>query len=198
MIGGLLKLSLINMTKVPLILGLYCLAISFLSSCENDLKDVEKISFKQLAVPVDISKGVTITYSDSALVKAQLLTPLLYHYKDKDYYEMTNGVTIIFFDKDHKETSRVTADYGKMKVKEKLTELRKNVVVINKTGKKFKSEELIWDQSNKKFYSNMLVSMEDLKGQVLYGTSFVSDDKFQNPQFTQATGNLSLSQKVNE
>ncbi|MDB5121074.1 MAG: Lipopolysaccharide-assembly, LptC-related [Sphingobacteriales bacterium] len=186
------------MFKMPFVWGFLCLVLLLTSSCENDLKDVEKISSKQLAVPVDISKGVTIVYSDSALVKAQLQTPLLYHYKDKDYYEMTKGVTIIFYDKSHIETSRVTADYGKMKVKEKLTELKRNVVVVNKNGKKFKSEELIWDQASKKFYSNKLVSMQDLQGQVLYGTSFISDDKFLNPQFTQATGNLSLSQKVAE
>lgn len=184
------------MLKTPFILGFLSLVLFFAASCENDLKDVEKISSKQLAVPVDISKGVTIIYSDSALVKAQLQTPLLYHYKDKDYYEMTKGVTIIFYDKNHLESSRVTADYGKMKVKEKLTELKRNVIVVNQTGKKFRSEELIWDQSGKKFYSNKLVSMEDLQGQVLYGTSFISDDKFLNPQFTQATGNLSLSQKI--
>jgi LPS export ABC transporter protein LptC len=185
------------MSKLPFVLGVLCVHL-FISACENDLRDVEKISAKQLAVPVDISKGVTYIYSDSALVKAQLQTPLLFHYKDKDYYEMTKGVTIIFYDKSHVETSRVTADYGKMKVKEQLTELKRNVVVVNQTGKKFKSEELTWNQATKKFYSNKLVSMEDLQGQVLYGTSFVSDDKFLNPQFTQATGNLSLSQKLAE
>ena len=50
-------------------------------ACENNLRDVEKISAKKLIVPVDKSTGVEIIYSDSAHVKAKLITPELLSFK---------------------------------------------------------------------------------------------------------------------
>lgn len=58
---------------------------------------MEKISAKKLIVPVDKSTGVEIIYSDSAHVKAKLITPELLSFKtEKPYIEMRKGVTVIF------------------------------------------------------------------------------------------------------
>lgn len=46
-----------------------------LSSCENNLKEVEQIASKKLNVPLDRSTGVELIYSDNAIVKAKLITP---------------------------------------------------------------------------------------------------------------------------
>jgi hypothetical protein len=71
----------------------------FLSSCENDLKDVEQISSQKLAIQVDRSENVEVIYSDSAIVKAKLIAPVVLHYKTTDpYYEMPKGILVIFFD----------------------------------------------------------------------------------------------------
>ena len=173
----------------------FLIGISFQIACENDLRDVELISSKKLAVQVDKSTGVTVIYSDSAHVKAKLITPELLNYKtEKPYLEMKKGVTVIFYDQFQQETSTVKSDYAIRRENEKVVELKKNVVATNKRGETFKSEELIWDETKKRFYSNRLVTILS-KGNVLFGNSFWANEDFSYYEIVQSTGDLNLTEK---
>ncbi len=174
----------------------FILAVQLIfSGCENDLRDVEKISAKKLSVPVDKSTGVTVIYSDSAVVKAKMITPEYLHYKtEKPYIEMKKGVTVIFYDINQQETSRVTSDYAIRRENEKLVELKNNVVATNSRGQVFKSEELIWDETKGRFFSNRLVSVTS-KANTLYGSNFWANQDFSYYEIDQASGDLSLTEK---
>jgi len=174
---------------------LFLVCISFISGCENDLKDVEQISAKKLTVPVDKTIGVTVIYSDSSVVKAKMITPEYLHYKtEKPYIEMKKGVVVIFYDANQQETSRVKSDYAIRRENEKVVELQKNVVATNNKGQTFKSEELIWDEAKGRFFSNRLVSITS-QGNTLFGTNFWSNQDFSYYEINQATGDLSLTEK---
>ena len=173
----------------------FTLLLVLFTACENDLKDVEQISAKKLIVPVDKTTGVTVIYSDSAVVKAKMITPEYLHYKtDKPYIEMKKGVTVIFYDAEQQETSRVKSDYAIRRENEKLVELKRNVVATNIKGQTFKSEELIWDETKGRFFSNRLVSITS-QGNTLFGTNFWSNQDFSYYEINQATGDLSLTDK---
>ena len=170
-------------------LALALLVTSFLlQSCENDLRDVEKISADNSLLPVDKSYGVEVIYSDSAVVKAKMLAPQVDRYKDKKYDEMIKGVTLIFYDENQKETSRIVSDYAIRREGEGLVELRKNVVATNTKGDVYKSDELIWDEKQRKFYSNKMVQVTQQNGNVLFGTGFESDETFKKSKIFNATG----------
>lgn len=174
----------------------FCAAVITLlaASCENDLKDVEKISSQKAALPVDRSTGVELTYSDSAEVKAKLLAPELLQYNTANpYYEMNKGVTIIIYDENQQETSRITADKGLRRQNEKIVELRNNVVVVNKKGETFKSEELIWNENTRRCYSNKLVSITTAN-QTIYGTSFWAPEDFSYYEISQSTESFNVSE----
>ncbi|MBC7744412.1 MAG: LPS export ABC transporter periplasmic protein LptC [Flavobacterium sp.] len=179
-----------------------CLLYTFLicilftqAACENNLRDVEEISSKKKSVPVDKSTGVEIIYSDSAVVQAKLITPELLHFKtDKPYYEMKKGVIIIFYDKAMQESSRVKSDYAIRRENEKQVDLRDNVVVNNKKGETFKSDELIWNENTKRFTSSKVVSVS-MEGNTFYGTSFWANQDFSYYEMDQATGNFNLTNK---
>lgn len=165
-------------------------------SCENDLKEIEKISAKT-KVSADTSKGVEIILSDSAVVKGKLLAPLLLYYNTSNpYNEMPKGLTVIFYDEFQKESSRITADHGIRRENEHLVELRKNVVVTTQKGDTFKSEELFWDETKKVFYSNQLVNITKPDGTSITGTQFRSDQNFDNPVINNATGSLATGNKL--
>ncbi|MFA5244338.1 MAG: LPS export ABC transporter periplasmic protein LptC [Pedobacter sp.] len=164
-----------------------------LSACENNLKKVEQISAKKLIVPVDKSTGVEIIYSDSARVRAKLITPELLNFKtEKPYIEMKKGVTVIFYDQNQQETSRLKADYAIRRERENIVELKRNVVASNIKGETFKSDELYWDENKRRFYSNKLVSITS-KENVLYGTSFWANEDFSYYEIVQSTGDLRLT-----
>jgi LPS export ABC transporter protein LptC len=173
--------------------AVFYVGIILLFACENDLRKVEQLSAKKLSVPVDKSTGVEIIYSDSAIVKAKLITPELLNFKtDKPYIEMNKGLTVIFYDQNQQESSRVKADYAIRRERENIVELKRNVVATNIKGETFKSDELIWDETKKRFYSNKLVSITSNQN-ILYGTSFWANEDFSYYEIVQSTGDLRLT-----
>lgn len=174
---------------------LICCACLIFSSCENDLQEVERVAAQKNVIPVDRSTGVELIYSDAAVVKAKLITPELLHFKTlMPYYEMKKGLTIIFLDLNRQESSRVVADYAIRREQEKTMELRNNVVVTNREGKTFKSDELIWDENTRRFYSNKTVAIVT-PSQTIYGTRFWANEDFSYYEIEQSTGNFNVDQK---
>src|SRR5476651_1803872 len=129
-----------------------------LNACENSLNDIKKIASKEEDKPISVSKGVDVIYSDSAKVKAHMLTPLMID-SNGVYQEMPKGVKIIFYDEDMKEKGTIVWDYAMQREKDNMIIFRKNVVATNIQGETFKSEELIYDKTNKKLYSNKPVQI---------------------------------------
>ncbi len=168
--------------------GLFALLL--LGSCENDLKEVERISNQKIEDPVDVSYGVKVIYSDSSVVKAQLTTPKMLHFNTKDpYYEFPEGGVLIMYDSLRKETQRVRSRYAIQRVNSGITELRKNVVATRADGMTLESEELIWDENQKRFYSNLPVTIT-INDQVSYGTSFWAREDFSYFEITSQTGDF--------
>lgn len=176
-----------------------CLILLFtLSSCENDLREVERISSQKIEEPVDISYGVTIIYSDSAVVKAKMTSPEMKHFNTKDpYYEFPKGGLLVLYDKDANETDRVEAEYAIQKENSGITELRKNVVVTRSDGLVIKSEELIWDDNKKIFYSNLPVTLIR-DGTAQHGTSLWANEDFSIIEATSLVGDLNFDKSIRE
>jgi LPS export ABC transporter protein LptC len=163
--------------------------LALMTSCENDLKDLQKISANEVSKPIERYTNVDVIYSDSAKVKAHMTSPLMLEYKiAKPYTEMPKGVKVIFYDNALKESSTIIADYAIRREAEKNIELRKNVVGTNATGDTFTSDELIWDENTKQIHSNKLVHVKMADGSVTDGTSFTSDENLNHWKLTQGTG----------
>ncbi len=175
--------------RMPLVM--LCLTGAFLFfSCENDLKDVEKIANIKAEENVNISKHVTVIYSDSAIVKAELTAPELREYPDSTgMYEFKKGVLIRFFDAIGGESQRIKADYAMQRNNEGLTVFRKNVVVNMTDGSIIKTEELYFDEQKKKYYNSVPITFEfkDERGS-LQATSFISDTEFKRIDGQNMTG----------
>ncbi len=173
---------------------LYFTIVSLLSlACgSGDLKKVKQITLEE-KVQVDSTRGAEIIYSDSAKVKANLKAPLLLYFKTKSpYYEMPEGIDVVFYDDNLKPSSNVVADYAIRRENEKLVELRKNVVAKNAEGKTFKSEELFWDENTKKFYSNTLVTIVTEQA-TISGTSFWALEDFSYYEIKQGAGPIQFN-----
>jgi len=170
-------------------------AILFFSSCENELKDVERIANIEAEEPIDISYGVTLIYSDSALVKAKLISSkMIKHNIDSPFYEFPKDVLLIFYDKNKKEERRVTSDYGLYFEKKDLVELRHNVVVNMADGTVFKSEELFWDNTKRIFYNTMPLTIKTPNGDVMAGNFFEADENFDNRKVNGPRGVYNLKE----
>ncbi|MFD2593715.1 LPS export ABC transporter periplasmic protein LptC [Sphingobacterium griseoflavum] len=175
--------------KIPLILSLGFGTALFVA-CENDLRDVEKLANIQQEENVNISKDVTVTYSDSAVVKAELTAPELREYPDSvGLYEFKKGTVIRFFDENGAESQRVKSDYATQRPKEGLTEFRGNVVITMANGSIIKTEELFFDEKKNIYYNTVPIvfDLKDGRGS-FQATSFVSDTDFKKIDGQNMTG----------
>ncbi len=178
----------------PLIL---IFSIFLFAACENDMSRVKEIELKQKG-EVEITKQAEIIYSDSAKVKAKLKAPILYNHKTSNpYYEMPKGIEVVFYDKDLKQTSKVTSDYAIRKENQKIVELKKNVVAVNAEGRTFKSDELIWDANLKRFYSNKVVTITTDKA-TISGTSFWATEDFSYYEIKQGAGPIQFNENIGQ
>lgn len=180
-----------NIAKLlPLTTVLLGAILSF--ACENDTKDIDRLANITPEEAVDISKDVIVIYSDSAQVKAELRAPEMRVYHDSTgNYEFKKGVLIVFYDAQAKEMQRVTSKYAIQKPQENLTEFRDNVVITKTDGTVIKTEELIHDEKNKKYYGSQPITVEYTDGRTsAQGTSFTSDADLNNIVFTNGTAIL--------
>ena len=84
--------SLYSKIKFMSLCSISCLGTLCFMSCENDLKDIDRMANIKVEENVNISKDVTVTYSDSAIVKAQLTAAELREYPDSlGIYEFKKG-----------------------------------------------------------------------------------------------------------
>src|ERR1700743_2537910 len=176
-----------------LFLPLAMVGIALITGCENDLKDIQKISASEVNKPIERYTSVDVIYSDSARVKAHMTAPLMIIYKTKKpYTEMPKGVKVIFYDNNLKESSTIVADYAVRHDLEKRIELNKNVVGTNIKGDTFTSDELIWDEDTKQIHSSKLVHVKMADGSITDGTGFTSDENFKHWILAQGTSKFNV------
>jgi LPS export ABC transporter protein LptC len=180
------KAKLLSKLILPVVIA----GIALLSACENDLKDLQKISASEGNKPVESYTNVDVIYSDSAKVKAHMTAPLMLDYDKipKPYTEMPKGVKVIFYDANLVETGTITSEYAIYHKQEKTILLRKNVVGVNARGETFTTDELVWDENNKQISSDKVVHVKMTDGSIADGTSFVSDESLTHWKLKQGTG----------
>lgn len=171
-----------------------------LQGCENDLNKVKQISSLESNTHVDTTRGAEVIYSDSAKVKARVITPLMLHHTVAlPFYEMPKGVKITFFEADLNKSKdspenhilcTIVSDYAITSNNDKLIELRKNVVVSNPAGDVLKSDELFYDSLKKIIYSNKQCWLNKADGTALDGTSFISNETFTDYRFEKGKGDI--------
>lgn len=185
--------------------GFFCgfitlMLFSFLTSCgDDDLKKANAAAKLEQVLSRDTTKGVEIIYSDSAIVKAKGRAPLLVKVTPKNgaiYQEMSKGVNIDFFDQLGNPSGNLVCDYAIRKDQELKTEFRKNVVVKNIKGDTFNSEELIWDEQKKIFYSNQRVFVKGADGNIGNGINFKAPQDFSTYEMEQGSGELNMKEEV--
>jgi LPS export ABC transporter protein LptC len=174
---------------------IFIVLISF-TACENDIDVINATSFTdQSKIPVESSKDIETFYSDSAIVRAKLNAPQVDHFvTKKPYYEMPKGMKVIFYTKDKKEETKLTANYGigydTGNGMEKM-EAKGNVIVINEKGDKLNTEHLTWNALTHKIYTNEFVKITT-KDQVIWGDGMEADQNFSEYEIKNVKGQIDV------
>jgi LPS export ABC transporter protein LptC len=133
------------------VVGMFVLLMFGLTSCENDLDHVKRVTATD-QTPDQITNDLHTFYSDSGIVQYEIIASRMEVYQSpnqKTYFK--NGFEVNYFNKSGEKISKLTADYCEIIEKSNLVVCKNNVTFTNyEKQQTLKTEELFWDQKYKK------------------------------------------------
>ena len=173
-------------------------------SCENDINEVRDLGRKKASI--EEGKNIESFLSMNGKMRARLTAPLLLRYQGDSARkaEFPKSLHVDFFNDSLKIESQLNAKYGRYLENENKVYLRDNVVAFNIKGDTLFCEELYWDQTLEKFYTDKKVTIsknfrhglfiglngmtckQDLSGLILYNINNTGSFTF-IPDSTAAT-----------
>ncbi|MBE2245880.1 MAG: LPS export ABC transporter periplasmic protein LptC [Candidatus Competibacteraceae bacterium] len=161
-------------------------------SCSNDLEKVRINETEEL--PVAITRDVVLTYSDSARTVSQLSAPLRNDYiSDDSRSEFPEGIHLVFYNADQSINTRLSANTGVIWQKSGVFYFSQQVELINEKGSQLFTDELTWDNKQKKIYTTRPIRIID-KNRILTGDGLIADDNFQTYVILIPTGTFHIEE----
>jgi LPS export ABC transporter protein LptC len=163
------------------------------AACTNDMKEVMALPVNKKS-PSQIGDSVTMIYTDSAQMKVVLkANRMLVFSKDvsEPFTVLSNGLFVTFFDEEEKISTTLKARYGVRFDLSRRMEAKYGVEVVNKEGKKLETEKLIWDEANKRIYTDAFVKITTDK-EIITGKGLESNQDFTRYTLKEITGTIQL------
>lgn len=161
----------------------------FLSGCENDEKEIKKLSSKKLGV--EEAKNIKINYSTGGKAKAILTSTLMLRVQDTvPYVEFPKDIHVDFYNDLQVVESKLTANYAKYKESQSIVFLKDSVRVINMArGDTLYCMELYWNRNHPgtEFYTDKPVRIRT-KTQILNGVGMEASQNFKDYTILRITG----------
>lgn len=176
------KIMISNKQK-PLIYLLAVIAVTVLSACESNFKDVQKINYSEF-VPSGEAIDFNLKYTDSGRIKSILISPKMLDYAAVEFpfTEFPDGIDVTMYDANGKRTF-ITSDYAVTFKGTDIIDLQKNVKIRTETGQLLETDQLYFDQKNEWFYTEKKFKFTDPKGVSNgEGVDFSKDFKVVNSQ----------------
>ena len=160
-------------------------------SCQEQTEHTAPAIHARDSVPLMTSYGVNTLISDSGVIKYRIVTEqwIVNPNLNPSRYIFDKGVLLTQFDEKFNVFSYIQCDTAYYYDKKKLWELRSRVRILTKSGIRFSSEELYWDENKHELYSNKfsrLVTPE----RSLQGRYFRSDEQMTKYYVSNTSGSF--------
>lgn len=144
-------------------------------------------------MPSESAKDIEVRYTDSGRLKAVLKSPELYKFGGEEPYMLfPKGIHVQFYDSLENLVSEIESDYAINREKEKIMEVRKNVVIFDhENAKELNTEVLFWDQKEKKIYNNAFVTIKE-DGRIMHGDSMKADENLEHFELFQVRATIDI------
>lgn len=173
--GYILMNNIIKSRVSTILTLLFCL---LMFACKNDPKEIDELISKS-SMQEDKAEDVVIIYSEAGNTKIRMFaTEFIRNEVAKPpYTEMRKGLKVEFFNDSLEVDNTVTAMYARYYEEEGNVLIRDSVVVVNSKGETLKTEELIWNQKVRKFYTEKFVRI-NTPDQIMYGDGLEANEDF--------------------
>jgi LPS export ABC transporter protein LptC len=172
------------------------LLAAFMLSCSTKYSSKELVNMGQMhdSLSVEVAEEVQIVYTDSGLLRAKIMAPQMERFTNRKdpYVEMKHGVKARFYDPTGAEQSRLSANYAINYEEKGQIIMRDSVRVINRFDEEIKTDELIWDETDRRIYSDKKVRIRQGTEKILVGEGFESNEGFTKYRVKKLTGVIKL------
>jgi LPS export ABC transporter protein LptC len=146
------------MKKIDTLTSILVIVLA-ITSCENDIKEVQALNKK--SIQVDEGKNISSYMSQASNMRAHLTAASMLNYRtDTPYVEFPKGLHVEFYKDSIVTESICTAKYGKYIQNQQKILLKDSVVVYNVlTGDTLHTQLLWWDQAKAIFYTDQPVDV---------------------------------------
>jgi LPS export ABC transporter protein LptC len=154
--------------------------IFILSGCRNEA-EIDALLKKEISLDIEKGKGIRMVYSDSAQVKLIVEAPEMIRSSEfgqqKDFFPA--GIFVEFIGPDRKPFSWLEANEAVREENSGKIVAKGRVVFENNRDQKLETPELIWDEQQKKVYTDKIVRItEPSRGDTTYGFGFSANQEF--------------------
>jgi LPS export ABC transporter protein LptC len=150
-------------------------------SCSNKEEEIDQLLSESIQTDVEYGKNIRIIYSDSAMVKAVVYAPVLERksVNGKTIDEFPKGILLEFLNDQKTIYSHLKADHATRDERSGLVVAKGNVVFYNDKNEKIETPELIWEEKERKVYTEKIVRITQAeKGDTTYGIGFSANQEF--------------------
>jgi LPS export ABC transporter protein LptC len=154
-------------------------------ACEEVKKEE---TFIEYLGPTMTTDNLNVAYSDSGRVKVKLSTAKNLKFSNQNE-EYPKAVYVNFIDKNGVEYSSLRSDSGKYTKEKNLYTLNGNVFFNNRLlNQSLSTEQLFWDPTNKKIYSNVKVTIKTPRESIVASGGMDASEDFSNYRLRKPKG----------
>ena len=179
------------MNKYFLLLG----GLIIVLSCENSIKDIQKVTFNEDS-PDEVIEDFHVIFIDSGVSSIEIFAKRTEVYKKKQSTTIfKDSVRVNFFSKDGDLTSTLFAQYGNINFTSGNMFVQDSVRLYNfKKKQTLESEELHWNKKTKSVYTNSPVVVKTTDA-YFYGDGIKTNQDFNEYTFIKPRGTINLKAK---
>lgn len=163
----------------PILISIFTAVIS--SGCNNNIGEINDVVEATHKADTEWGKNIRIVYSDSAVVRLVIHAPIMErtieHGNNKDIFP--KGILIEFMNDNKVVYSWLKAESAIREDRTQKIFARGNVIFYNNKNEKMETPELVWDEKDRKVYTDKLVRITQAeKGDTTYGFGFTANQEF--------------------
>lgn len=166
---------------LPLVIAVAIAAITLFSACRDEKKEVIDGSFDPNKQATITTTDVNTVISDSGIVRYRLTTPiwLMYEEADTPFWRFPQPIHLEKFDLRGRPDATIDCDSATYFKDRQLWRLDGYVDIHNTQKHTFLTNQLFWDQRNRKIYSDSFIRIER-DAQIIEGYGFESNETMTN------------------
>ena len=174
---------------------LFLFFLVVLISCTNDPKLVQEF-VSDIQQPNEQIKGAELLHTENGKLKVRVVAISIERFQDiQPSLIFSDHLEVYFYNDSSQLQSTLMADYASIDEDKKIMIAQNNVTLISSEDKKLETDELIWDETKNKIYTDKKVKITTGKD-VIYGEGFTSTPDFKQYSITKIHGTFDFASQT--